>query len=179
MPTASSRPLRRVDPSASQSLPYRAFAAAASSRFATWLARTRLWSAVVWRLDPLLLRLTDGRLGTGVLLPTALLQTRGARTGRPRRNAVIYFHDGDLVTIVASKAGRPGNPAWFYNACSNPQVTLGGWPFRASVVDDEPTRQRLWTMADRVFAGFETYRRRAALEGRTIPLLQLRPDEDR
>ena len=41
----------------------------------------------------------------GLVLPTALLETRGARTGRLRRNGVIYFHDGKRVTIIASKLG--------------------------------------------------------------------------
>ena len=66
----------------------------------------------------------------GLLLPTALLETRGARTGQPRRNAVIYFHDGDRVTIIASKLGLPEHPAWFHNLRANPDVTLGGQPFQ-------------------------------------------------
>jgi deazaflavin-dependent oxidoreductase (nitroreductase family) len=113
-----------------------------------------VWSAVVWRIDPYLLRLSRGRLGTGLVLPTALLQTRGARTGLVRSNAVIYFHDGERVTIIASHAGRPGNPAWFYNARANPGVLLGGQPFRAEVIDEESSRVRLWELADRVFPGF-------------------------
>ena len=31
----------------------------------------------------------------GLVLPTAVLETRGAKSGALRRNAVIYFHDGD------------------------------------------------------------------------------------
>jgi deazaflavin-dependent oxidoreductase (nitroreductase family) len=167
------RPLRHVDPD-TPSGPFRRLnARLASGRFATWLATTSIWSAVVWRLDPLLLRLTGGRLGTGLLLPTALLQTRGARTGLPRSNAVIYFHDGDKVTIVASKAGRPGNPSWFYNAQANPDVSLGGEHFRAEVVEDAAELARLWALADRVFPAFATYRRTADLSGRMIPVLQL------
>src|SRR5213076_2065343 len=98
---------------------------------------------LVWRLDPYLLRLTGGRLGFGLLLPTALLETRGARTGEARRNAVIYFHDGDRVTIVASKLGLPEHPAWFHNARANPDVVLGGEQFRAQIVEDEAERARL------------------------------------
>lgn len=167
--------LRRVDPTARRGIAYRALAAAASSPPATWLSRQRVWSAVVWRIDPLLLRLTRGRLGTGLLLPTALLQTRGARSGLPRSNAVIYFHDGELVTIVASKAGRDGNPAWFHNLCANPDVLLGGVPMRASLVADGAERERLWELADMVFPAFAVYRDRAASAGREIPIVQLRP----
>ena len=35
---------------------------------------------VAWRLDPLLLRLTGGRVGFALLLPSALLETTGAKT---------------------------------------------------------------------------------------------------
>src|SRR3954452_11404852 len=135
-----------------------------------WLSRK-----VGWKLDPHLLRLTRGRLGTGLLLPTALLETRGRRTGRVRRNGVIYFHDGDRVTIIASKRGLPDHPAWFHNARADPDVVFGGEPFRAQIVDDEDERARLWTLADRVLPAYASYRERAAGVGRTIPILQLLP----
>ncbi len=165
--------LRYVDPCVRRGPIYRAYVGLASSRFATWLSKKAIWSAIVWKIDPVLLRITRGRLGTGLLLPTALLQTRGARTGLVRRNAVIYFHDGKRVTIIASQAGRPGNPSWFYNARANPDVLLAGQPFRAEIVEDETSRARLWELADRVFPAFVSYRESAACAGRTIPILQL------
>jgi deazaflavin-dependent oxidoreductase (nitroreductase family) len=167
------RDLPYVDPRARRGRLYGAFVNLASARFVRWLSRTVVWKNSVWRIDPHLLRLTGGRVSTGLLLPTALLETRGARTGRPRRNAVIYFHDGDRVTIIASQAGRPENPSWFYNACSNPDVLLGGQPFRVEVVDDESARTRLWELADRVLPAFAAYREIAARSGRIIPILQL------
>ena len=121
------------------------------------------------------MRLTRGRVGLGLWLPTALLETRGARTGRVRRHVVLYFHDGERVTLMASKAGAPEHPAWFHNACANPDVTFGGEPFWAEVVDDEAERTRLWDLADRVFPAYAAYRERAARVGRTIPLLRLVP----
>ena len=135
-----------------------------------WLSR-----AVVWKLDPFLLRLSGGRLGMGLLLPTALLETRGARTGQTRRTGVIYFNDGDRVTIVASKLGLPQHPAWFHNLCVHPDVRLGGKPFRAEVIEDDSERARLWQLADRVFPPYADYRERAARTGRDIPVVQLDP----
>jgi deazaflavin-dependent oxidoreductase (nitroreductase family) len=135
-----------------------------------WVSRS-----FVWKLDPLLLRLSGGRIGSGLMLPTALLETQGARTGRPRRNGVIYFHDGERVTIIASKLGLPEHPAWFHNLRAHPDVELGGQPFHAEVVDHEPERERLWQLADRVFPAYADYRERAARAGRVIPIVQLRP----
>lgn len=173
MPTSHKLPY--VDPYRQRGPVYRAYVHLASSRFATWLSKQTIWSAVVWKIDPVLMRLTRGRLGTGLMLPTALLETRGARTGQPRRNAVIYFHDGEQVVIFASNAGRPGNPSWFYNIGANSQVTLGGEPFRAQIVGDEDERARLWRLADGIFPAFATYRREAALIGREIPVVRLVP----
>ena len=160
--------LRYVDPRARRPRVYRLFSSFLATRFAGWLSMT-----IVWKLDPHLLRLTRGRIGMGMMLPTALLETRGARTGLVRRTGVIYFHDGERVTIVASKLGLPEHPAWYHNLRANPDVILGGEPFQAEVVEGESSRARLWELADRVFPPYAVYRERAARAGRTIPIVQL------
>lgn len=167
---SSGEPLRHVDPRAHRGPVYRAYVRFLGTRLAAWLS-----IHVVWKVDPPLMRLTGGRLGMGLMLPTALLVTRGARSGRVRRNGVIYFHDGERVTIVASKLGAPEHPAWFHNARANPDVLLGGLPFRAEIVEGDSERARLWELADCVFPPYATYRERAARVGRTIPILQLAP----
>lgn len=150
----------------------RAYAALTSTRPVLFFSRH-----VMWKLDPVLLRLTRGRVAGPLLFPAAVLETRGARTGERRRNAVIYWNDGDRFTIAASLAGSPRNPAWYYNLLANPDVTFGGAPMTAVVVDDDD-RERLWTLGDRVFPSFATYRQRAASAGRTVPLIQLIPKPD-
>jgi deazaflavin-dependent oxidoreductase (nitroreductase family) len=169
---ASNRPasLKHVDPSRPPGAFRRAYAALANTRLGRFLS-----VHVVWKLDPLLMRLTRGRLGMGLVMPTALLETRGARSGEVRRNVVIYFHDGDRVTIVASKLGLPQHPAWFHNLRADPDVTFGGIRMRAGVVEGESERARLWALADRVFAPYADYRREAARAGRSIPIIQLTP----
>jgi deazaflavin-dependent oxidoreductase (nitroreductase family) len=157
--------LRRVDATRRAGPVARAFAWLSATRAGRWLSRRLLW-----KLDPHVHRLTRGRVGLALILPTALLETRGARTGSPRRNAVIYFHDGDRVIIVASRAGDARHPGWFHNLCAHPDVTFGGIPMRATVVIDADERERLWRLADNVFPPFARYRRQA---GRTIPIVQL------
>jgi deazaflavin-dependent oxidoreductase (nitroreductase family) len=159
-----------VDPHIHRGPLYRAFARLVSTRVAGWVSRL-----IIWKLDPYLMRLTRGRLGFGLVLPTGLLETRGARTGQRRCTGVIYFHDGERVTIVASKLGLPQHPAWLHNLRANPDVLFGGRPFRAGVVADEASRARLWELADRVFPPYATYRKRAARAGRTIQIVQLIP----
>jgi deazaflavin-dependent oxidoreductase (nitroreductase family) len=166
----SERALPYVDPQKRRGVIYRAYARLVGTRPMGWFSRR-----VVWKLDPFLLRISRGRIGMGLLLPTALLETRGARTGRPRRNGVIYFHDGERVTIIASKLGLPGHPAWFHNLCAHPDVELGGQPFHAEIVADESERKRIWQLADRVFPAYAAYRERSARSGRSIPIVQLTP----
>ncbi len=162
--------LKYVDPNRPRSLFSRAYAAFSGTRLGRFIS-----AKVVWKIDPHLLRATRGRVGMGLVLPTALLETRGAKSGAVRRNAVIYFHDEDRVTIVASKAGHEKHPAWFHNLRAHPDVTFGGIPMQAAVVDDDAERDRLWTLADRVFAPYANYRRDAAKVNRTIPIVQLTP----
>jgi len=144
------------------------YAAFATTRVARFISRH-----VSWHLDPVLLRLTGGRLASTLVFPTAVLETRGARSGSRRRNAVITVADGDRTVIVASNAGDPHHPAWFHNLRAHPDVLLGGRPVRATIVDDEAERERLWALADAVFPAFARYRSDASAVGRTIPLVAL------
>ncbi|HEX7291952.1 MAG TPA: nitroreductase/quinone reductase family protein [Conexibacter sp.] len=161
-------PLRHVDPHRRRGPLYRAYVRFLGTRLAAWLSMK-----IVWKVDPHLLRLTRGRVGMGLTLPTALLETRGARSGLARRTGVIYFNDGERVVIVASKLGAPEHPAWFHNLVAHPDVQLGGGPFRAEIVEAEAERTRIWALADQVFPPYATYRERAGKTGRTIPLVRL------
>jgi deazaflavin-dependent oxidoreductase (nitroreductase family) len=162
--------LKHVDPNRPPGPFSRAYAALANTRLGRFMS-----VHVVWKVDPHLMRATRGRIGMGLVMPTALLETRGAKSGAARRNVVIYFHDGDRVTIVASKLGYAKHPAWFHNLQADPDVTLGDIPMRAAVVGDEAERERLWALADRIFAPYAAYRREAAKANRTIPIVQLTP----
>ena len=160
--------LKYVDPHRRRGLFARAYAALGTTRPALFISRH-----FFWKLDPFLLRVTGGRLSMALVVRTAVLETRGAKSGEIRRNAVIYFHDGDRVTIIPSQAGSDRNPAWFHNLRAHPDVLFGEIPMRATVVRDEAERERLWTLADRVFPPFAKFRRNAAKANRTIPIVQL------
>ncbi len=157
-----------VDPYRRRGRLYHAVARLSATKLGAWFS-----VHVAWKLDPFLLRLTRGRLSTAGPLAVALLESRGARTGLPRRNATLYFHDGDRVTIIASKRGLPQNPAWYYNLRAHPDIVFGGVPFRAELVEDEAERQRLWQLADRVFPEYVDCRERAGRAGRVIPIFKL------
>lgn len=165
--------MKVVDPTRAPGWFRRLYARFGATRPALFISRH-----VNWHVDPWLLRRTGGRMASTLVFPTAVLETRGARTGELRRNAVIYFHDPELgagrVIVVPSNGGAARNPAWYYNLVANPDVTFGGVRMRAEVVDASEG-DRLWALADNVFPGFAPYRRTAARHGRTIPLVALTP----
>ncbi len=80
-------------------------------------------------------------------MPLLLLHTTGAKSGQPRINPVAYLTDGDRYVVVASKAGTPSNPDWYYNAVANPEVSVevGTEQFSAvATVAGEPERTELY-----------------------------------
>jgi deazaflavin-dependent oxidoreductase (nitroreductase family) len=162
--------LRYVDPHKRRGRLYLTLAWFSATKVGGWLSVN-----IAWKIDPRLLRLTRGRLSTAWPLRAALLETRGARTRQPRRNATLYFHDGDRVTIIPSLRGLPRNPDWYYNLRKHPDVVYGGLPFRAKIVEDEVERERLWDLADRVYPQYATFREQAGKAGRLIPIVQLAP----
>lgn len=162
--------LKRVEPPATAGFLRRAYAAFAVTRFARVLSRL-----VSWKLDPVLLRVTGGRLASTLVFRSAVLETRGARSGRPRHNALIYFHDGDRVIIVASNAGGARNPSWYHNLRANPAVTFAGRPMHAVEVEDDAEKRRLEPLGDRTFPAFARYRAQAAVTGRAVPIIALMP----
>jgi deazaflavin-dependent oxidoreductase (nitroreductase family) len=164
------RKLRYVDPHTTRGPLYRAICRLSTTRAGAWLSVN-----FAWKVDPYLLRLTRDRFSCAWPVAAALLETRGARTGRPRRSPTLYFHDGDRVTIVASLRGWPKNPAWYHNLRRHPDILYGGAPFRAEIVEDDAERERLWDLADRVYPQYADFREQAGNAGRAIPIVQLIP----
>jgi deazaflavin-dependent oxidoreductase (nitroreductase family) len=166
-----------VDPDAPPSVGARLVGRVANTELIAAISTTRVWRRFVLRLDALLMRATKGRFSAVALtIPSGLLETTGARSGLARRAPVIYFHDGDLITLVASNAGLPMAPAWYHNLRASPEVSFNGKPFHAAVVEDPAEQARLWQLADRVFPSYASYRARAARAGRVIPIVQLFAD---
>ena len=106
--------------------------------------------------------------------PLLLLNTIGAKSGQPRTNPLAYVPDGERYIIIASKAGAPSNPDWYYNVQAQPSVTveLGNEQFqaRATVVADGPERDRLYAKMAERNPGFAEYERKTT---RKIPAVVL------
>ncbi|WP_084143237.1 nitroreductase family deazaflavin-dependent oxidoreductase [Amycolatopsis taiwanensis] len=103
--------------------------------------------------------------------PTLLLTTRGRKSGKLRRTALIYAQDGARYLLVASNAGAPHHPAWYLNLDAHPDVTVQvrdeTFPARARTATAEEKRP-LWERTTSVFPLYDTYQAKA---GRDIPLV--------
>jgi deazaflavin-dependent oxidoreductase (nitroreductase family) len=119
---------------------------------------------------------TDGRKGHRWRgLPTLLLTTRGRKSGRLRRTALIYGQDGKNYLLVASNGGSLAHPNWYLNLLENPEVELQvgaekllGLARPAS----EQEKPQLWRLMAAVFPQYDVYQ---AKTERDIPLVIVEP----
>jgi deazaflavin-dependent oxidoreductase (nitroreductase family) len=163
--------MRDYKPQAAKTRVERLLQAFAQTRFGGML-----FIGVFPAIDRRLLPLTRGRLSTGLGQPIVLLHARGARSGVERTTPLLATKRGDLIILVASKAGAVSHPAWFYNVRANPdvEVTFDGRrrPMRARVTAGDE-RERLWAIACDNYSGYARYQERAGK--RVIPVIAVEP----
>ena len=105
--------------------------------------------------------------------PLLLLTTTGARSGQPRTTPMMYVRDGDRLLVIASNAGAPKHPDWYYNLLAHPQVAVevGREIFDATASVAEGTeRQQLW---DRIVEQYPFFADHQAKITRQIPVVAL------
>jgi deazaflavin-dependent oxidoreductase (nitroreductase family) len=107
--------------------------------------------------------------------PTLLLTTRGRRSGRLRRTALIYSRDEDRFVVVASNGGDTHHPAWYLNLLADPAVSIQVGPDRyagTATTASPAQRARLWSQMAAIFPRYDAYQRTAPRE---IPVVVLQP----
>ena len=116
---------------------------------------------------------TDGREGhewRGV--PMLLLTTRGRKSGKLRRTALIYGKDGEeRYLLVASKGGAPEHPSWYLNLTEHPEVEVqvGADKFAARArTADAQEKPRLWQVMASIWPDYDGYQKKT---GRDIPVV--------
>jgi deazaflavin-dependent oxidoreductase (nitroreductase family) len=103
-----------------------------------------------------------------------LLHHRGAKTGNPRVNPVVFTAAGDGFAVFASNAGRPANPDWFYNLVAHPRTSIEVGSETIEVlarVAPSDERSAIWEPWKIKMTGFAEYEKTAA--PREIPVVIL------
>jgi deazaflavin-dependent oxidoreductase (nitroreductase family) len=107
--------------------------------------------------------------------PILLLYTTGRRSGRARRNPLLYVdHDGSRY-LVASKGGASRHPEWYLNLVATPtvHVRVGAEVYEAEARPLPPDdRALLWPEIVARYPMFGDYQRTT---DREIPVVQLVP----
>jgi deazaflavin-dependent oxidoreductase (nitroreductase family) len=108
-------------------------------------------------------------------LPTLLLTTRGHKSGKLRRTALIYGRDGKNYLLVASNGGAHNHPLWYLNLVENPEVELqvGADKFAARArTATAKEKSRLWKLMVKIFPYYDEYQ---AKSDRDIPVVIIDP----
>jgi deazaflavin-dependent oxidoreductase (nitroreductase family) len=117
---------------------------------------------------------TGGREG-GTLegQPCVILTTRGRKTGKLRKSALMRVEHDGTYAVLASLGGAPKHPVWYLNLVADPEVTLQDGDTvsdrRARVVTGDE-RSEWWARAAEVWAPYDEYQTKT---DREIPVVVL------
>jgi deazaflavin-dependent oxidoreductase (nitroreductase family) len=108
--------------------------------------------------------------------PVVLLTTVGARTGLLRKTPLMRVEHAGTYAVVASMAGAPKHPQWYFNLLAHPVAELRDGGLVLDVTAREASgaeRSAWWSRACTAFPSYVDYQSRAGR--RRIPLLLLEP----
>jgi F420H(2)-dependent quinone reductase len=135
----------------------------------------------VLRVHDAVYRGTNGWIGHRTLgIPSLLLHTVGAKTGKQRTTSLTYARDGDDYLIVASKGGDPKAPGWYHNLKAKPDVEINVGPKRFGVTarpvqPGDPDYERLWRIVNKNNSNrYAEYQKKTS---RPIPVVVLTPKQ--
>jgi deazaflavin-dependent oxidoreductase (nitroreductase family) len=104
-------------------------------------------------------------------LPVIIVTTRGNKSGKVRKTALMRVeHDGEYL-LVASMGGAPKNPVWYHNIVADPEAVViqdGPEPFDVRVHElHGDDRTEWWERAVAAYPPYAEYQERTE---RIIPI---------
>jgi F420H(2)-dependent quinone reductase len=113
-------------------------------------------------------------LDTG--LPIIIVTTRGNKSGKLRKTALMRVeHDGEYA-LVASMGGAPKHPVWYFNLKADPTAVMiqdGPEPFDAVAREVEGEERDVWW--ERAVAAYPPYAEYQERTERRIPVFVATP----
>ena len=104
-----------------------------------------------------------------------LVRMTGAKSGKTKEIPLMYVPYKKGVIVVASMAGAPKHPTWYYNLIAHPEieVTVGGKRMQLVAPQaTDPEKAEVWPLCCDHYRDFELYQRRIS---RNIPVLICQP----
>ncbi|WP_448006600.1 nitroreductase family deazaflavin-dependent oxidoreductase [Agromyces bauzanensis] len=105
--------------------------------------------------------------------PIIVMTSKGAKTGRLRKTALMRVeHDGQYA-VVASRGGAPKHPTWYWNLKAHPHVELQDGAekhdYEARELEGEE-REIWWRRANETWPSYDEYQTKT---DRQIPVFLL------
>jgi len=117
--------------------------------------------------------LANTLMDTGI--PIIVLTTRGNKSGKVRKMALMRVERDGEYALVASQGGMPTNPSWYYNLVADPTALViqdGSEPHDYVAREVTGDEKALWW--DRSVAVYPSYAEYQAATDRVIPVFVAR-----
>ena len=105
--------------------------------------------------------------------PIVVITSKGAKSGKLRKNPVMRVEKDGVYAAVASKGGAPDHPTWYHNFLAHPEVDLQDGAekhtYRVRVAEGEE-RAQWWERAVSVYSPYAEYQEKT---DREIPVFLL------
>ena len=106
-------------------------------------------------------------------MPVIVLTTKGAKSGKLRKNPLMRVEHDGVYAAVASLGGAPKNPVWYHNVKADPHVELRDatevWDMTAREIDGAEYDE-WWERAVAAYPDYADYKEKT---DRKIPLFLL------
>ncbi len=107
--------------------------------------------------------------------PIIVLTTKGAKTGKLRKTALMRVEHAGTYAVFASLGGAPKHPVWYHNVIAEPLVELQDGPNRQDYVAREvhgDEKALWWKRGVEVWPDYDEYQKKT---DREIPVFVLEP----
>lgn len=105
--------------------------------------------------------------------PIVVITSRGAKSGKLRKNPVMRVEHDGVYAAVASYGGSPEHPVWYHNFVAHPEVELQDGPephtYKARIAEGDE-RATWWERAVAQYAPYAEYQEKT---DREIPVFLL------
>jgi deazaflavin-dependent oxidoreductase (nitroreductase family) len=118
---------------------------------------------------------TEGTTFLDTGLPVVIVTSRGAKSGKLRKNPLMRVeHDGKYAA-VASVGGAPEHPRWYFNVVADPHVEVQDGPVKQDMIAREVAGEEKAIWWERAVAAYPPYAEYQASTERQIPVFVLEP----
>ena len=100
-----------------------------------------------------------------------LVCTKGRKTGKIRKNPLLYIQLGNIYYSAASYGGNDSHPDWYLNILMDADVVLlvdKKWVKAIAKIEVGASRSYAWTKLTDNYPGFENYQNKTS---RLIPVV--------